>query len=63
MTLLFVAAPALTVSTVLLLLSNTATWLKFLLHYRRDMFVFSALNAVRTPGKASTPSGFTPAWT
>lgn len=44
MTLLFVAAPVLTVSSVLLMLSNVATWARFLLHYRSDVYAFSALN-------------------
>lgn len=44
MTLLFVSAPVLTVSSVALMFSNVATRLKYLLQYRRDVFVFSALN-------------------
>lgn len=44
MTLLFVAAPVLTVSSVALMFSNVATWLKYLLQYRSDVFAFSALN-------------------
>ena len=44
MTLLFVSAPVLTVSSVALMFSNVATRLIYLLQYRCDVFVFSALN-------------------
>lgn len=44
MTLMFVAAPVLTLSSVVLMLSNVAAWVKFLLHYRDDLYVFSTLN-------------------
>ena len=44
MTLLFVMAPILTVSSVALLLSNVTTRLRLLLRCRDDWFVFSTLN-------------------